>query len=336
MTNANRAGRDAEPAVVVLGANGRMGRVLVRAFAEAGWRVLAQTRRPLVDAADGRVVELRMAATDIGALARAAHGAAVVVNAMNPLYTRWHTDALPLGAAAIALARQMGATLMLPGNVYNYGSPLPERMSESTPQRPTNPKGEIRVKMETAMRVPGLRSIVVRAGDFYGGPGAGTWIDKVMLKDIARGRITYPGPLDRAHSWAYLPDLAQTFVQLAQCRGQLGDHESFHFPGHTLTGAQFAAALARAARRTGLLGGHREPQITGLPWTLLRVAGLLYPLLRELARMRYLWQEPHGLVSERLPDVVGTPAHTPLDDALDQALAELYPTITRTHEHALA
>jgi nucleoside-diphosphate-sugar epimerase len=330
-----KGGRQA-PAVAVLGANGRVGRVLVGAFAGAGWRVYAQTRRPLTDGAGGRVTELRIAATETAALARAAHDAVVVVNAMNPLYTRWDTDALPLNAAAIALARQLDATLMLPGNVYNYGSPLPEQITESMPQRPTNPKGEIRCKMETAMRTPGLRSIVVRAGDFYGGPGTGTWIDKVVLKDIRSGRITYPGPLDRAHSWAYLPDLAQTFVRLAQCREQLAQHESFHFEGNTLTGADFVAAIARAARRAGVLSPDREPRIAGLPWPLLRMVGIVYPLMRELARMRYLWLEPHGLTSNRLQQIAGNIAQTPLDDALDRTLAELFPAAASAGQSAVA
>jgi len=335
MTDAMTEGQEhgQSRAVIVLGANGRVGRVLVRAFAGAGWRVYAQARRALEDAAGGRVIALRIGADDTAALALAAPDATVVVNAMNPLYTRWDTDALPLNDRAIALARRLGATLMLPGNVYNYGSPIPEWISESTPQRPVNPKGHIRARMEAAMRVPGLRSIVVRAGDFYGGPGKGTWIDQVILKDIARGRITYPGPLDRAHSWTYLPDLAQAFVQLAERREQLNAHETFHFPGHTVTGADFVAAITRASRRAGLLAAQASPRIAGLPWPLIRAIGLVYPLMRELARMSYLWREPHGLVSERLARVLGTIPHTPLDEALARTVAELQGAAAR---HGLA
>jgi len=41
---------------------------------------------------------------------------------------------------------------MLPGNVYNYGLPMPAVIDEHTPQRPTNRKGAIRLQMEAAAR----------------------------------------------------------------------------------------------------------------------------------------------------------------------------------------
>lgn len=153
-------------------------------------------------------------------------GAAVVVNAMNPLYTRWETEALPLNTATIAIARSVGATLMLPGNVCNYGSPIPAVIDDSTPQRPSNGKGKVRFAMEAAVCGEGLRSIVVRAGDFFGGPGTGSWMDLAIARDLARGRITYPGPRDVEHAWAYLPDLARTFVLLAQARAPCFARES--------------------------------------------------------------------------------------------------------------
>jgi nucleoside-diphosphate-sugar epimerase len=305
--------------VLILGANGRFGRVVAQAFAAAGWRVIAQARKPLLDAGHE---ELRADVTQATAICNAARGAAVVVNAMNPLYAEWDTLARPLNDAAIAIARGLGATLMFPGNVYNYGSPIPREINEETPPRPTNPKGELRCRMEAAMRQPGIKSIVVRAGDFFGGPGAGSWMDQAIVKDLARGRITYPGPRNLEHAWAYLPDLARTFVLLAAARGRLADHESFHFPGHTLSGDELVQAIAEAARRRGLLAADRAPTVRGMPWPLIRMAGLFVPMLRELARMSYLWREPHRLASRRLSEAVGRVPATPIVEALEATLGE--------------
>jgi nucleoside-diphosphate-sugar epimerase len=308
--------------VLVLGANGRFGRVVVRAFAEAGWNVVAQARRPLVDGADGRVRHLGAAVTGKEAVVNMARGASIVVHAMNPLYTNWDAEALPLNAAAIGIADSLGATLMLPGNIYNYGSPVPAELTEQTPQRPTNRKGEIRCQME-AIRAGAPGSIVVRAGDFFGGPGAGSWFDQAIVKDLGRGKITYPGPLDVLHAWAYLPDLARTFVLLAQARRRLARHQCFHFPGYALRGDELAAAIARAAHRRGILADGRVAAIKRVPWTAVRIAGVVNPLLRELARMSYLWRQPHRLAGAALERVIGTIPVTPLDAALEQALAQL-------------
>jgi nucleoside-diphosphate-sugar epimerase len=308
--------------VLVLGANGRFGRCVTRAFADAGWQVLAQARRSLVDATAG-VEHIALPVADTAAIAQATAGATVVVHAMNPLYTDWDREALPLNAAAIAIARALDATLMFPGNVYNFGAPMPAQLTEDMPQHPTSSKGELRCKMEAAIRAEAPRSIVVRAGDFFGGPGTGTWFDQAIVKDLARGVIVYPGPRDLPHAWAYLPDLAASFVRLAQVRSALAAHETFHFPGYTLTGAQLVEAIAQAARRAGTLAADAQPKVKGVPWPLLRVAGLFNPMLRELARMSYLWREPHALAGDKLARAIGAVPITPLAAALDATLADL-------------
>ena len=50
-------------------------------------------------------------------------------------------------------------------------------------------------------------SVVIRAGDFFGGPGSGSWLDLAMATRLKAGRFVYPGPPHLAHAWAYLPDL---------------------------------------------------------------------------------------------------------------------------------
>lgn len=307
--------------VLILGANGRFGRAATRAFAKAGWRVIAQARRPLADPpTPGGITPLQVDAADTGSVVAAAREAQVVVNAMNPLYTRWDEEALALNASAIAVARQLGVTLMLPGNVYNFGDTLAPVLTEESPQHPSNQKGKIRCAMENAMREERLRSIVVRAGDFFGGDGMGTWIDQAIAKDIRKGKVTYPGPLDVIHEWTYLPDLAQTFVLLAQVRGKLSLHEKFHLPGHAITGQALLDELIQTACRLNILTANQRIKIGTIPWPLVRLVGLVHPMWRELARMRYLWQRPHQLASTRLRQAIGMIPHTPLQQALAEAL----------------
>ena len=72
----------------------------------------------------------------------------VVVHGINPIYTRWQEEVLPAAHAAMDLAERFGARFMLPGNVYNHGAAMPALIDETTPQRPTTAKGEIRVALE--------------------------------------------------------------------------------------------------------------------------------------------------------------------------------------------
>ena len=184
--------------ILVLGAAGRLGHMAAEAFREAGWTVVSLVRPGSAVRApvDTEVVEVH--ALDHAAVGAAARGADVVLHALNPSYTDWSRLALPLAYSAITAAETARATLLFPGNLYNYGSPLPPVIDENTPMRPSSRKGQLRVAIEDRMTEAaerGVRIIIVRAGDFYGG-GRGSWFDLVLAKEIGRGRLTYPGPLD--------------------------------------------------------------------------------------------------------------------------------------------
>ncbi|MEP7299241.1 MAG: NAD(P)H-binding protein [Burkholderiales bacterium] len=306
--------------VLILGAAGRIGQVLAGAFAAAGWQVRAQARKPLPDplARHPRVQPVRCGATDTEALIKAAHGAGVVINALNPPYTEWDRLALPLADAALSVARASGALLMLPGNVYNYGRELPPLLTAATPERGDTPKARIRIEAEARLAAAareGVDSIVIRAGDFFGGSGLGTWLDMGMTTKLRRGRFVYPGNPEIAHAWAYLPDLAQTFVSVAEKRTALRGHHRVHFSGHTLTGREFQAATEALVGRTLRTGT--------LPWPLIRLGSPFVPMWRALLEMRYLWECPHALDDAALRALIGSVPHTPLPQALRTTLAEL-------------
>lgn len=313
--------------VLIIGANGRLGQVLTSAFLAGGWRVMAQVRRAPARAAAAGLQWLQAPVDDPAALAEAARAADVVVHAANPQYTRWPAEAMPLARNAMDTARRLNAVLMFPGNVYNFGAGMPETLTEATPQEPTTRKGRIRVQIETAMREAarsGLRVVVIRAGDFFGGPGRGSWVDLVIAKSLRQGKVVYPGRMNVVHAWAYLPDLARAFVLAAERRADLSVFETLHFAGCAPTGREFLECLERSARRAGLLGQGRTLHRGGMPWAFLRVAGVVVPMFRELAEMRYLWDVPHRLAGARMSSSLGPVPATPFDDAMDATLRELF------------
>ena len=314
--------------VLVLGANGRFGLAAAQAFAAAGWQVLAQTRRPLAATMPAGVRRIDLPIDATAALADAARGASVLVHAVNPVYTRWDAELLPMARAGMDLAQRLGARFMLPGNVYNFGEGMPALLGEDTPEQPTTGKGRLRCTLEAelAARANGspsaLKSTVLRAGDFYGGDGTGSWLDLAIAKSLRAGKLVSPGPLDVPHAWAYLPDLARAFVALAETPG-LPDVARFHFAGHTVTNREFLDATERAARTLGL-AGTRPIQRGTMPWGLIRMLAWAVPMWRELVAMSYLWRVPHALDGRRLAATVGPLPQTPLDQALEEALRALF------------
>ena len=182
--------------------------------------------------------------------------------------------------------------------------------------------GQIRIAMEQKLAQSGVRGIVIRAGDFFGS-GTGTWFDAVSIKDIRKGAFTSPGGLTTATAWAYLPDLAQTFVRVAQERASVKAFEVFHFHGRSLTAQQWLDVLTPIAREQGWLNADQGIKFKRLPWLAIRLGALVVPTWAALLEMRYLWRTPHRLDNTRLVQLIGAEPHTPLDKAVRQSLADL-------------
>jgi nucleoside-diphosphate-sugar epimerase len=304
--------------IAILGANGRLGRVVGKAFVEAGYEVRAVTRAGKVPVELEGATAVAGDALDAASLIRATEGVDIVFNGLNPIYTEWEKQ-MPMAENVMAACRANDALHFFPGTVYNYGSPMPTVVSEDTPFNPTNEKGRIRVAMEALFRREAeagrVRTVVLRAGDFFGGTGTGSWFDLVMGSKIGKGVYTAAGPTNLVHEWAYLPDFARGFVALAGHLDRLAAFETFHFPGHAVTDMEIKAAAEKAVGR--------PLKLAQLPWWILRAGSPFVAMWRELTIMSYLRFEPHRLVSNRLAAVIGEIPHTPLDEAVAAALRDI-------------
>lgn len=297
----------------ILGARGRFGRHMAAALGAAGWRVRAVVRGGAAEGAD----ETREAeGGDAEALARACDGAALIVQGLNPPYPDWARELPRFTAASLAAAKATGATVLIPGNVYVFGAGMPEVLTEATPRRPDTRKGRLRVELEAAYEAAaaeGVRTILLRAGDFLDTRRAGNWFDRFISAEVGKGRAVYPGPLDRVHAWAFLPDLARAGAMLAARRAELPAFCAVGFPGHAPTGTELIAAMSRAAGR--------ELEAKAFPWWQLRLGAPFVPMLREVLEMRYLWEVPHRIDGARLRALLPGFEGTPLDAAVAAALA---------------
>ncbi len=305
--------------IVILGAAGRLGDAASRAFVSAGWRVKGVARGRKGAELPIDVEWLKVDATDRRSLVDACSGADVVLNALNPGYTEWGQKVLPMAENVIAACEATGATQLLPGNVYNFGHGVRLDMAEDMAEVPSTPKALVRIAMEGLFRQrareAGVQTLVLRAGDFYGGKRPGSWLDLLILSKLKKEIFTWPGPMDTPHAFAYLPDLARGFVALAEGRARLPDFDRFHFAGHTLSGSEMLAATEQAL-------GHGL-QRRGVPWALFRAGGLFMPMLREIAMMSYLWRTPHSLDGNKFAACVGSVSSTPPAQAMRQAISDL-------------
>ncbi len=307
---------------IVIGATGGIGGAVAERLLDGGWRVRALNRDPeTARRTFGRpglewVTGDAMVEADV---VSAAEGASLLVHGANPPgYKNWAGLQLPMLNASIAAAKAAGARVVFPGTVYNYGPNAFPSLTEASPQNPVTRKGAIRVQMEQRLAqasAEGLKVLIVRGGDFISPKPGNNWLGQALVKP---GKpvtgVTYPGPLSVKHCWAFLPDLAEAMVRLAE-RDDLSDFEAFHMRGQTLTGDELVAALARVV-------GRKLP-VSRLPWFAIRAITPFNETLREMLEMRYLWETPVLLDNSRLVARLGAEPHTPIDEALSLALRGL-------------
>lgn len=308
---------------LVLGATGGIGGETAAALMRHGWTVVAMARghgaRQRLAGATW-VTGDAMRADDVR---RAAEGAQVIVHAVNPPgYRDWDKLVLPMIDNTIAAARAVGARVVLPGTIYNYGRDAFPLLAENAPQHPATAKGRIRVDLEQRLEAAsraGVPALIVRFGDFFGPAPGGSWFSQGLVTPGKRlHAITYPGAKGVGHSWAYLPDAAETIARLLERADALEPFARFHFEGTwDPDGTLMTRAIAEALGRPRLT-------IRKLPWLLLRLAGVAHQTSREIYAMRYLWREPLRLDNRKLVAQLGQEPRTPLHEAVRTTLAALH------------
>jgi nucleoside-diphosphate-sugar epimerase len=311
---------------LVLGATGGIGGEVARQLRDAGWdvRALQRDAKERMEHRDG-MTWLRGDALDRQDVADAAEGCSVIVHAVNPPgYRRWSELVLPMLDNTISAARAEGATVVLPGTIYNFGPDAFPVLSEDSPQHPATLKGAIRVEIEQRLLAAsgsGARVLIVRAGDFFGPKAGNSWFSQGLVKP---GRpvtsVSYPGRRGVGHQWAYLPDVARTMVGLLAQRESLDAFARFHMAGQwDADGSQMTAAIQRVvARWSG-----KRPRVTAFPWWLLALASPFVETLHEMRELRYLWRQPVQMDNAHLVEVLGREPHTPLEHAVEATLLGL-------------
>lgn len=307
---------------LVLGATGGIGGETAVALFRHGWKIraFARTAKPAAGSPEWNWV--KGDALDQAAVVAAAQGTSAIVHAVNPPgYKNWSETVLPMVENTIAAAKASGARILLPGTIYNYGPDAFPVLREDSPQNANTHKGKIRIALEKKLEAAvsqGVRSLIVRFGDFFGPKPGSSWFSQGMVKpNFPVKSITYPGEKGVGHDWAYLPDAGETFAQLMDREPGLDNFARFHFRGFwDSSGTEMIAAIRRAA-------GNASIPVRPLPWLILKLASPFNETMRELYATRPLWKTSIRLDNARLIAFLGKEPNTPIDTAMTTTLRGL-------------
>ena len=264
---------------------GPIGQTLALRLIQRGDSVTLATRS---GTAMNGALALRMDASDATAFSAAASGCQTIFLCTNPPYARWVTEWPPIFAAAIEAARRSGAGLVIVGNLYAYGKPE-GAMTEASPYRPIERKGEVRLAgWQAALAAPErgeIRAVEVRASDYFGPDiGKNAHLGADFFRPILQSKkAMVVGDPDVIHSWSFVPDIASTLVAAADFIGPWG--RIWHVPSNLPLSRHDIASQLNS--HYGCAG-----RVAGYPQWMLRLLGHFSPTLREVEASSYQFREP--------------------------------------------
>lgn len=306
--------RSSSAPTVVLGARGGIGSAVLAELLRRGTQVRAVGRSITAAQVPAGVEVVAADVSTADGAAAAVRGAAVVQHCAQPDYTRWPRDFPPLNRAVLDATAAAGAKLVFADNLYRYG-PVEGPLTEDLPARATDPKGKLRAALAAellAAHVAGrLRVTLGLASDYFGPSGVDTGLGAAFFGRLAAGKkAQWVGSLDQPHAASYLPDVARGLVTLGE-RDE-ADGRAWHLPVAAVTGRELLRLSGDA------LG--RPVAASVAPAALLRVGGLVVPMLRELSYVAYQWQRPWVVDSSAYERTFGPLPVTPLPEAVAETV----------------
>jgi len=207
-------------------------------------------------------------------------------------------------------------------NVYMYGRPAGQPLTETRPYAAHTKKGQLRARMArdllAAHQAGRVQVAIGRASDYFGprGGAQSNLGDRAFQPALAGKTATVMGDPDQPHTYTYIPDIGEGLAVLGEHPGAPG--EVWHLPNdpQTRTTRQLVDIIYRQADQP-------RTKLRGTPVLLLRALGVVNPTVRELVELQYEFQEPFIVDSSKIATKLGVHA-TPLEQAIATTLASYH------------
>ena len=305
--------------LAIFGAGGAIGHALAPELARRGipFRAVGRRRQTLVDAFGGlagaEIVDADL--SDPQQAERAAQGVDTIVYAVGVPYTEFDKHPVLMRTTIEAAVQAGVARLLLVTGIYSYGVPRTPRVTEMHPREPNSHKGQCRKQQEDmvtqAHQRRGLLTMVVRLPDFYG-PHTGRCLSGRIFGSALEGKTAnWLGPASTLHEFIFVPDTAPVLAELAGRQDCYG--EAWNMGGvEAIAGIDFITRVYRAAGR--------DPDYRSLGRTMLKMAGAVNPMLKEIVELLYLQETPVILDDRKLAATLGVLAKTSYEEGIWRTL----------------
>jgi nucleoside-diphosphate-sugar epimerase len=215
-------------------------------------------------------------------------------------------------------------------NVYLYGRPAGQPLSETRAHAAHTRKGRLRAAMSdilmAAHQAGRVEVAAGRASDYFGprGGAQSNLGDRVVPAALTGATATVLGDPDQPHTYTYIPDIGEGLAVLGEHPDAPG--QAWHLPNDpaTRTTRKLVEAIYQQA-------GRPRTRLRRVHPLLLRAAALTSSTIRELLEMQYQFEEPFIVDSSKIAKHLGVHA-----TALDQAVAHTLAAYRGPAPHAVA
>lgn len=312
------------PNTLVLGATGSIGyavtvnllarqlpvTILVRSRAKAEALFPNQPTLTIVEGDAQDVTLLNQLATDKD----------FIFHGINYPYNKWFGNMDLVTRKIINAAAQRRSTIILPGNVYNFGN-THEPIREDSRPNPCTRKGQLRVEIEAmleqAANAGNCRVINVRLPDFWGPNVVNEGVAPIFDNALVGKAIPWVLNADIPHQAVFTKDAAEITVRLMlrswQMSTQTTTYQVWNYGGTTVPSMR-----EWFLQITALTGQPLKVQIYSR-W-FISVMGLFMPVLRELKEMLYLYENTVVLDDRKVLALFPDFQPTPMSQALTETL----------------
>ncbi|MDP3831931.1 MAG: SDR family NAD(P)-dependent oxidoreductase [Ignavibacteriaceae bacterium] len=282
---------------LIVGFTGGIGRATAKALVEKGESVIvfSRDREKTEKYAEGLNVEIVSGdASDLNDLSRAAKDASTLYYCVNVPYPMWYSQSRELLKASLQIAKQNQMKFIFPGNVYVYGKPQFNPVTEGHPHYPNSRKGRIRVEMENMIIQAGIKEnldySIVRFPDFYGPYVVNGFSEQIFINALKGKKLKWFGDKNVKTEFIFIEDAGKAMAIAGL--SEKSNKQHFNVPGFSpITAKHFFEKLIS-------LSGKKSSYSVLNSSFLVSMAGLFNKMAYEFQEMMYLKQEELLLTGE--------------------------------------
>ena len=268
----------------ILGAGGAISNSLAKELLQYTDKIRLVSRHPKQINANDELITADL--TDAAATANAVKGSDVVYLLAGLQYKLnvWQQQWPVIMQNAIDACKQHNAKLVFFDNIYMYDVNSLGNMTEEAPINPPSKKGAVRAavvqKLMNEVNAGNINALVARSADFYGPKVNTSVLQETVYKNFLKGKkAQWMGDVTKVHTFTFVPDAAKATALLGNTPDAY--KQVWHLPtsSERLTGKDWIELFAKHMQV--------QPRYTAVSKGMVKVLGLLIPILRELHEMQY-------------------------------------------------